>query len=104
MYGPERVHTTEEYESAKPRSKPLRPGKLSSGTVHAASRANIPLPGWFRGSTRAEINDVAVALGDPLSTIVASKFDNSIDSSKPRRTYSRPFVLTVASQFAQPPA
>src|SRR5689334_1638909 len=103
MYGPERVHTIDEYESARPRSRPLRPGKLNNGTLHAASRVNIPFPGWFRGSTRAEINDVAVELGDPLGTMFASKFANSVDSSKPRRTYSRPLVATVASQLAHPP-
>src|SRR6185295_11191939 len=102
MCGPERVHTIDEYESARPRSRPLRPGRLSSGTLHAASRVNMPLPGWFRGSTRAEINDVAVVLGEPLGTTFAIKFANSVDSSKPRRTYSRPLVPTVASQLAQP--
>src|SRR5687767_12089994 len=102
MYGPERVHTIDEYESARPRSSPLRPGKLSSDTLHAASRVNMPFPGWFRGSKRAEINDVAVELGEPLGTMFASKVANSVDSSKPRRTYSRPWVPTVASQLAQP--
>src|SRR5215213_1443032 len=102
MYGPERVQIIEEYESARPRSRPFRPGKLSSGTLHAASRVNMPLPGWFRGSTRAAINELAVALGGPLGTMFATKPANSVDSSKPRRTYSRPFVPTVVSQLAQP--
>src|SRR5215213_2035110 len=101
MYGPERVQTIEQYESPRPRSRPLRPGKLSSGTLQAASRVNIPLPGWFRGSTRAENNDVAVVLGEPLGTIFAINVINSPDSSKPRRTYSRPLVPTVASRLAQ---
>src|ERR1041385_2171903 len=102
MYGPERVHTIEEYESARPRSRPFRPGRLNNGTLHAAPRVNMPLPGSLRGSTRAEINDEAVALGGPLGTRFASKVANSVDSSKPRRTYSRPWVPTVASQLAQP--
>src|SRR6185369_2230524 len=104
MYGPERVQTIEEYESARPRSRPLRPGRLSKGTVHAASRVNMPLPGWLRGSTRAEINDEAIAFAGPPGTRFASKAANSVDSSKPRRTYSRPCVPTVASQLAQPVA
>ena len=35
---------------------------------------------------------------EPLSEIVANKVANSPDSSKPRRTYSRPLLDTRASQ------
>ena len=39
-----------------------RPGKLNSETLQVPSRVSIPLPGWFLGFTRAEINDAALAL------------------------------------------
>src|ERR1044072_8042304 len=103
MYGPERVQTIEEYESASPRSSPARPGKLKSATVQLASRVNIPRPGWLRGSTLAEINDAALLVGDPFGSMLAINVANSPDSSKPRRTYSRPYVGSKFSQNDQPP-
>src|SRR5690349_24926982 len=98
MYGPERVQTIEEYDSPRPRSNPARPGKLNNGTLQVPSRVSIPLPGWFLGFTRAEINDAAFAVADPFGTTVARIPANSEHSSNARLTFSRPTFPTSVVQ------
>src|SRR2546423_15024956 len=91
MSEPERVHTSELYESERPRSRPARPGRLTNGTLQLKlrdSKSSPPPPVLFPGYRRASSRlDRVLPMVLPESRL-PTRLTNSVFSAKACRTCS----------------